>query len=99
MWKSPSAKKGVLLKNATDERLKDGQLYTVAFLPKGASIPKPTSASKIAAFLISNPGGLAPADVAQPTSSTLKVTPGTTKTTSAKSGSTTKSKGSTKTTG
>jgi hypothetical protein len=77
-WKSPSAKTGSLVTNAAGLRFRDGQLITIAFLPKGAAIPKPRSAAKIAAFLLSNPGGVAPANVAPVTSSTLPITSTTT---------------------
>ncbi len=60
VWKSPSAKTGTLItRDAGSLRFSNGQLITIAFVPKGARIPKPTSAKKIADYLVSNPLGLA----------------------------------------
>ncbi|MGO9558440.1 MAG: hypothetical protein ACLPYW_05030 [Acidimicrobiales bacterium] len=62
VWSSPSAKTGkIITKDAGSIRFKNGQLIVLAFVPKGTSIPKPASASKIAEFLISNPTGVASA--------------------------------------
>ncbi len=59
VWASPSAKSGkIYTRNATAIRFKNGQLFTIAFVPKGASIPKPSSAGAIAQYLIANPAGL-----------------------------------------
>lgn len=91
-WKSPSAKSGTVLKTPTSLLFKDGQLITIAFVPKGTTIPKPTSAKQIADFLISNPTGLAPADVGTNTASTT-----TTPTTTAGSATTTTSPSTTTT--
>ena len=42
VWDSPTAKTGHLLPgNPADLRLKNGQLITVAFVPKGTDVPKP----------------------------------------------------------
>ncbi|HEX5267070.1 MAG TPA: hypothetical protein VFW24_09885 [Acidimicrobiales bacterium] len=42
VWDSPTAKTGHLVKgNPADLLLKNGQLVTIAFLPKGSKIPKP----------------------------------------------------------
>lgn len=75
VWKSPSAKTGALVSNPTGLRFKDGQLITIAFVPKGTNIPKPTSAHAVAAFLISNPGGVAPANVSGSTLGPLPAPP------------------------
>ena len=76
LWASPSAKTGTIItNNASSLRLKNGQLITIAFLPKGASIPKPPSAHRIAEFLLSNPGGVAPAGAGQPSTSTQITVP------------------------
>lgn len=105
VWKSPTAKKGkIYTKNAASIRFKDGQLFTVAFLPKGAKIPKPPSATKVSDALISNPGGLAPASTGT-TGTTGTATnpssPATTvpTTTTAAPTTTSSGKGSTSTTG
>lgn len=46
VWDSPTAKTGHVLKgNPGNLRLKNGQLITIAFLPKGSSIPKPAAQS------------------------------------------------------
>jgi hypothetical protein len=89
VWDSPSAKHGHLVSHVSTLRFKDGQLITIAFLPKGAPIPKPGSASKIAAFLLSNPAGVAPANIAAGTSTTVPLTVPTTSVTTTTSGSTT----------
>jgi hypothetical protein len=102
VWKSPSAKKGkIYTKNAASIRFKDGQLITLAFLPKGASIPKPASAKQVSDALISNPGGLAPASAGSTGTATTPSLPATTvpTTTTAAPATTSSGKGSTSTTG
>jgi hypothetical protein len=90
VWSSPSAKTGTIItKDASSLRFKDGQLIVLAFVPKGTSIPKPTSASTINEFLLSNPTGAAPA-------TTPTTTPAVTPTTAA--GSTTTASSATTTT-
>ncbi len=95
-WASPSAKHGHLVAKASTLRFKNGQLITIAFVPKGATIPKPGSASKIAAYLLSNPAALAPPSIASSTTLPVTVpttTPATTSTTAGSSTTTTTSKG------
>ena len=80
-WTSPTAK-GVRVSAATAPggRLKNGELITIAFLPKAAVIPKPASAAAIKAFRLSNPGGVAPAGVTTPTTAPTSTTSTTTTT-------------------
>lgn len=90
VWSSPSAKKGSVTKNPTALRLKDGQLITIALVPKGTPIPKPSSASVIRTFLLSNPAGVAPSNVS-PATTVPSSSATTTTTPAAKSSSTTSS--------
>jgi hypothetical protein len=100
-WASPSAKAGRLVKSPTTLRLRDGQLITIAFAPRTATIPKPPNAKKIADFLVSNPGGVAPASVASGATSTTTTSTtlpagqkGSTTTTTSSAGTTTTTSGS-----
>ncbi len=70
-WQSPSARTGTLVTNPSSIRFRNGELITIAFLPKGAPIPRPASAKAIADFLVANPRGLAPAGAAPVTPSTV----------------------------
>lgn len=61
VWSSPSAKSPRMLTGSFGTlRFKNGQLIMLAFLPKSATIPKPTSAKVVADFLVSNPAGVNP---------------------------------------
>lgn len=97
VWKSPSAKTGtVLTKDPGALRFRNGQLITIAFVPKHTSIPKPTSASQISAFLLSNPSGLVPSVASSATSTTAvsatSTTAGSSSTTSSSSAATSTTK-------
>lgn len=50
-WPSDHAQGQLVSGNPQDLRLENGQLITVAFIPKGQSIPKPPSAAKLPAAL------------------------------------------------
>lgn len=90
VWSSPSAKHGkIVTKNAPQLRFKNGQLFTIAFLPKGAPIPRPASASAISTFLISNPTGLATSSSSSSTATSTTSPATSTSTSSSTSPSTT----------
>lgn len=50
-WPSASSQGQVVSGNPQDLRLENGQLITVAFVPKGTTVPKPPSADKLPAAL------------------------------------------------
>lgn len=50
-WPSASSQGQVVSGNPQDLRLKNGQLITVAFVPKGTTVPKPPSAAHLSAAL------------------------------------------------
>ncbi len=96
VWQSPSAKRGkIYTKNASTIRFRNGQLFTIAFVPKGTVIPKPTSAKAIAQYLIANPAGVSAGatGVAPPTSPVVVPSSTTTTTTAKSSKSASSSKG------
>lgn len=72
-WPDQHAQGQTVQGNPQDLRLENGQLITVAFLPKGASIPKPPSAAKLPAAL---------AQLSQSSSTTSTTTSTTTTSTS-----------------
>jgi hypothetical protein len=99
-WPSPTSTDGRLVSSsdASTVRLANGQMITIAFLPKGAVIPRPPSAARnlVSQFMVEDPTGFAtttiPATVATTaTTSTTVVGKATTTTTAAGTGSTTSS--------
>lgn len=87
-WSNPTATKGTLATgNPADLLLENGQLITVAFLPKGSSIPKPPGTVVTALFNAMNAAAQASTSTTAP--STSVTVPATTATTAATSGSTT----------
>jgi hypothetical protein len=94
VWDSPTAKTGHVLKgNPGSLLLKNGQLITIAFLPKGANIPKPPG-QNISNLLqnmsaSSTQGMNLPKTVTTVPASTKPVTPGKTTTSTTKASSTT----------
>lgn len=97
VWDSPTAKTGHVLKgNPGSLLLKNGQLITIAFLPKGSSIPKPSGQSisnLLQNMSESNTKGMnLPKTVTTVPANTKPVTPGRTTT------STTQASGTTSTT-
>jgi hypothetical protein len=83
-WSSPKTTKGLLFTaaKAPGIRFANGQLITIAFLPKGAVIPRPPAAARtiVATFLVEDPSGFATPTVAStaPIVSTSATTPTTT---------------------
>jgi hypothetical protein len=71
-WKSAAATSGTIVtRTATSLKFENGQLITIAFLPKGATIPKPTAAKRVADYVISNPAGLVQTVTAPSTTTTV----------------------------
>jgi hypothetical protein len=99
-WSSPKSTKGLLFtaSKAPGIRLANGQLITIAFLPKGAVIPRPPVAARnvVSTFLVENPNGFATPTVA--TTSPIVSTPSTTPTTTAGASSTSSAAASTSST-
>jgi len=81
-WSSPSSNKGqvVAASKASGIRLADGQLITIAFVPKGTAIPKPPAAARnaVSTFLVEDPSGFAtttlPSTIATTSTSTTTTT-------------------------
>ncbi|HKH89112.1 MAG TPA: hypothetical protein VKA05_09810 [Acidimicrobiales bacterium] len=110
-WSSPTAKTGHMVPaaQASTLRFTNGQLITIAFLPKGVTIPRPPAVARqaVATFLIEDPSGFASTTttipiavsttssttVAGSTSSTTSTTAKSTSTSSSSSSSTTSSTG------
>ncbi len=107
-WSSPTAKTGhvVPAAQANSVRLTNGELITIAFLPKGVAIPRPPAAARqaVATFLIEDPSGFATTTTTIPvatasTSSTVagSTTSSSTTSTTAKSSTSSSSSSSTTT--
>ncbi len=62
-WPSPTSTKGTVVPDTAAESipLKDGELITIAFVPKGTTIPQPPAADRnaIKTFLLEDPAGVA----------------------------------------
>jgi hypothetical protein len=88
-WPSPNSSKGQIVPaaQASSIRLKDGQLITLAFVPKGTTIPQPPAAARkaVSTFMVEDPTGFATTTVATASA------PSTTATTVAPKSSTTSS--------
>jgi hypothetical protein len=89
-WQSPTSTTGhvVSASKASGIRLGDGQLITIAFVPKGTTIPKPPAAARkvVSTFLIEDPTGFATTTI--PATAATTSTSSTTSTTVAGKGST-----------
>lgn len=94
-WPSPTSTKGTIVAadKANEIPLKNGELITIAFLPKGTAILQPPAVARnaLTQFMIVDPEGVATTTtVAVPsTSSTSSTSTSSTSTTAPKSGSTT----------
>ncbi|HVB06884.1 MAG TPA: hypothetical protein VNF07_11625 [Acidimicrobiales bacterium] len=92
VWPSPTATGHLLSGNPGALHLTNGEMITVAFVPSGASIPKPSSAVRAALVTFLGGGSSASPSTSTSstsTSSTSTTAPKATTTTSAKSKSTT----------
>lgn len=62
-WPSPTSTKGTVVPNdaADGIRFSNGQMITIAFLPKGTPVPRPPAADRSAlkTFLLEDPSGIA----------------------------------------
>jgi hypothetical protein len=67
-WPSPTSTKGQIVPaaQASGIRLKDGELITLAFVPKGTTIPQPPAAARkaVSTFMVEDPTGFATTTVA-----------------------------------
>lgn len=92
-WSSATSTKGQVVpaSKASGIRLEDGQLITIAFVPKGTTIPKPPAVARnaVATFLVEDPSGFATTTV--PSTVATTSTASTTTTTVAGKGSTSSS--------
>jgi hypothetical protein len=98
VWPSftpPGSNDPQVFHDPTAIKLADGQLITVAFVPSGASVPKPSSITAMltdragsATSSTSTPGPTAPTATTAPSSSTTAASSSTTATTAASKGTT-----------
>jgi len=100
-WPSPTATKGTVVpaSQADGVRLADGQLITIAFLPKGEALPQPPAADRnaVQSFMIADPSGVS-AGAPTSTSATTSTSTSSTSTTVAKKKGTSTSTSSSSTT-
>jgi hypothetical protein len=89
-WPTPTSTKGQIVSasKASGIRFKDGQLITIAFVPKGTTIPRPPAAARniVSTFLVEDPTGFATTTI--PSTVATTSTSATTTTTLAGKGST-----------
>ncbi|MGA2208091.1 MAG: hypothetical protein ABSH30_00495 [Acidimicrobiales bacterium] len=89
-WPHTTSSKGTIVPaaKADDTRLENGQMITIAFLPKGATIPQPPAVDRAAlkSFAFEDPGGIATTTV--PSTLATTSTSSTTSTTAPKSSTT-----------
>lgn len=86
IWPTPSSKSAFPSVTSPSVPYNQGQLWMLAFVPKGASVPKPPAAKLVAAFVKSTT-----TTTTTPKSTTTTTKSGSTTTTTTKSGSTTSS--------
>ena len=88
VWASPSARSPrIVTTNPQDLRFANGQLITIAFVPKGTVPAKPPASARkaVSDFLITNPNGVAP--VTTPTSTPSLSVPTSSSSTTSTAGS------------